>query len=247
LEPKWYETFFQGIALDFWRQAVSPQQTRAEADFLERELASAPGRDLLDVPCGNGRHALELSRRGHRLTGLDISREFVEEARQAAAQEGLPAQFRLGDMRELPRQLEFDAAYCFGNSFGYLDRDAARAFLDGLHAVLRPFGRLAIETGTAAESLLPSIAARRWHRASDIVMLSESRYHAEHSRLDVDYTFLRGQSSETRATCSYVMTVAEIRCLLASSGFATAGLYSSVAGEPFQLGSPRLILVAVRS
>ena len=45
---------------------VPPEYTRDELDFLERELGLAgPGR-LLDLPCGAGRHALELARRGHR-------------------------------------------------------------------------------------------------------------------------------------------------------------------------------------
>ena len=52
---------------------------------LERTLAAPTGARLLDVPCGNGRHSIELAQRGFELTGLDRSREFIEEPRAASS------------------------------------------------------------------------------------------------------------------------------------------------------------------
>ena len=69
--------FFRGVALEMWRRAVSPEQTRAEVDFLEKVLQAGPQSKLLDVPCGNGRHAVELAKRGYSLTGVDSSEEFL--------------------------------------------------------------------------------------------------------------------------------------------------------------------------
>ena len=45
----------------------------AEADFIEKHLQVSHGAKLLDVPCGNGRLAIELARRGYQLTGIDIA------------------------------------------------------------------------------------------------------------------------------------------------------------------------------
>ena len=81
----WYEHFFHGLALDLWRKAISPKQTKSEADFLVKVLRCAKDAHLLDVPCGNGRLSLALAARGYRLTGMDISKEFVDEARAAAS------------------------------------------------------------------------------------------------------------------------------------------------------------------
>src|SRR5580693_9318148 len=99
MQSNWQAEFFRGVALEFWRRAMSPEHTRAEADFLEKVLAAAPSAQLLDVPCGNGRHAVELAGRGYRLTGVDSSEEFIAEARHASA---LPIRWILGDMRGLP-------------------------------------------------------------------------------------------------------------------------------------------------
>ncbi|MGI9070636.1 MAG: SAM-dependent methyltransferase [Bryobacteraceae bacterium] len=77
-------------------------------------------------------------------------------------------------MRELPWISEFDGAYCFGNSFCYLDRVNAAAFLDGIARALKPGGRFAVETGMAAESILPGLVKTRWFKAGDIFMLSKN-------------------------------------------------------------------------
>src|SRR6185369_4855224 len=118
----WYETFFHGVTLDLWRQAIPPSQTQAEAQFLIGHLNCEPGAHVLDVPCGNGRLSLELAERGYRVTGVDISEEFIEEARSASNTDGTPVpQFLLGDMRRIEGEATFDGAFCFGNSFGFLE------------------------------------------------------------------------------------------------------------------------------
>ena len=85
MQSNWYEEFFHGLALDLWRKAVTEEQTKAEADFIAGILDLPNGARILDVPCGNGRHSIELAKRGIRMTGVDLSDEFIAEARQTAA------------------------------------------------------------------------------------------------------------------------------------------------------------------
>ncbi len=76
MKTEWFETFFQGPAVEFWTRCIPPAVTLADVDFLLKTLKATPGARLLDVPCGNGRHSIELARRGYRMTGIDLSREF---------------------------------------------------------------------------------------------------------------------------------------------------------------------------
>jgi cyclopropane fatty-acyl-phospholipid synthase-like methyltransferase len=76
LQHQWFETFFQGPAVEFWTNAMTPALTLADVDFLEKTSTLKPGTRLLDVPCGNGRHSIELARRGYRITGIDCRRSF---------------------------------------------------------------------------------------------------------------------------------------------------------------------------
>jgi len=88
IPTNWYEDFFHGVPLDLWRQAIPPEKTMAEADFLVKALRLDPGSHLLDVPCGNGRLAFELAKLGYRMTGVDISEEFIAEARSSVIRLG---------------------------------------------------------------------------------------------------------------------------------------------------------------
>jgi cyclopropane fatty-acyl-phospholipid synthase-like methyltransferase len=160
----WYEDFFHGVALDLWRKAISPQQTTAEGEFLRQNLDCEPGAHVLDVPCGNGRLSFELAKHGYRVTGVDISKEFIEEARASIAGMINPSataggtdqvDFILGDMRRIEGDSIYDAAYCFGNSFGFLEYADMERFLQGVQHALKPGKRFVVETGMAAESVLP--------------------------------------------------------------------------------------------
>jgi SAM-dependent methyltransferase len=242
LQHQWFETFFQGPAVDFWTRAIPPALTLADVDFLEKTFDVKPGSRLLDVPCGNGRHSIELARRGYRITGIDLSDEFL-----AAARAALDADWRKDDMRELELESStFDGAFCFGNSFGYLDHTAVGAFLSALAGALKPAAKLMIETGVTAESILPALVQKRWHRLGDLIILSENRYDPWESCLHIDYTFVQNGTIETRPTASYVFTSAELRRMLDAAGFDTLWFYGGAAGEPYQLGSPRLVIIAQR-
>ena len=241
MQTQWYETFFQGVALDMWRAFTTPEMTREEVDFLVSTLELSPGARVLDVPCGGGRHSLELARRGYRVTGVDISEEFIAEARSGAGD--LAVEFRLGDMRNLPGTAEFDGAFCWGNSFGYLDPAGTQEFLGALGRALKPGARLVIDTGIVAEAILLSLQGRPWWKVGDILMLIDNQYRVEESRLDTTYTFVRDGKTETRPSSQYVFTVGEIRRMLAQAGFQMVAVYGGLDRSPFQLGGRGAMIV----
>jgi SAM-dependent methyltransferase len=243
MQSNWEENFFRGVALDAWRHITNIEMTQSEANFIERAINAGAGAQLLDIACGNGRHARELAGRGYQMTGIDLSEECIAEARNASTQ---AIHWVKADMRSISWISEFDGAYCFGNSFGYLAWEQARQFLAALARALKPGARFIVDTGMMAESILPSLARTRWFRLPDILMLSENRYHPAESRLDINYTFVHDGQVETRPTTSYVYTVREFCRMHEEAGFRPLELVGSTAGEAYQLGSPRLILVSAR-
>jgi cyclopropane fatty-acyl-phospholipid synthase-like methyltransferase len=241
--PNWFETFFEGLALDVWRGAVTPEQTEREANFLADHLQLQSGMSVLDVPCGNGRLAIELARHDIRMTGVDISAGFLEEARRNAPE----IEWLQSDMRKLPWTCRFDSAYCWGNSFGYFDHDNCQRFLEAIASALKPGGRFILESGAVSESILPILQPERKLRIGDLDFLSRNTYDAAEGRMDITYTFTKGQQQEVKPIHQWVHSAAELRRMLRRSGLEPLAAFGDLEGARYALGSPRFIALARRT
>ena len=242
MNPNWFETFFEGLALELWRATFPAEETRREAEFLIRHLELRPGGCALDVPCGNGRHAAELARRGICVTGVDLATGFLDEARRSAPE----VEWVQADMRTLPWADRFDAAYCWGNSFGYFDHASCLEFLAAVARALKPGGRFLLDTGLVAESLLPHLQPERKLAIGDIGFASRNVYDSLDGRLDITYTFTRGEQQEVKATHQWVHSAAELKRMLRESGLEPLEAFGEIDEREYALGAPRLILLARR-
>ncbi len=243
----WWQTFFRGVSVEMWLRAPTEAQNRAEADFLEKSLRPPAGGKLLDVPCGGGRHALELAARGYQMTGVDLSDDFLRHARAEGQRRGITVDWQQRDMRDLPWQDAFDGAYCFGNSFGYLDDAGNADFFRAVARTLKPGARFVLETGTAAESLLPNMHERRWFEVGDILFLIHNHYDHLGGALETECMFIRDGKTEKGAFRHRVYTYRQLVGLLEAAGFTGAQGQGGLSGEPYVLGLPRLYLVATRA
>jgi SAM-dependent methyltransferase len=245
-QDDWWRTFFRGAMVDFWLSVPTEEQDRQEADFLQEALEVAPPAQLLDIPCGGGRHSRALAARGYTMTGVDLSPEFLDAARSSSTSQPGEIVWEQREMRDLPWPGRFDGAYCLGNSFAYLDDSGNADFLKAVARTLRPGARFVLETGYVAEILFPSLQLRAWYPSGEMYVLADRRYDPSEGRLHVEYIFLSDRGIERRAMSARVYTYQEVVRLLEEAGFTRIEGYSSLAREPFRLGSSRLLLVATR-
>jgi SAM-dependent methyltransferase len=245
--PDWWRTFFSGVPVEMWLRVPTEEQTRGEVDFIEKVLRLRPGSKVLDVPCGGGRHSLELAARGHRVTGVDLSEDFLKVARAGSAQRSLSVAWERREMTDLPWREEYDGAFCFGNSFGYLDDDANAGFLAAVARALKPGGRFVLDTSMTAEGLFPNFQERRWYQVGDILSLSQARYDPTRGRLETEYTFIRDGKADTRPASVRVSTCHELVGMFAAAGLTGCEGYDSLERGPFRIGSQRLLLVAQKA
>jgi SAM-dependent methyltransferase len=244
---EWWTTFFSGPVVESWRKFPTAEMTRGEADSIEKALELKPDARVLDAPCGDGRHSIELAARGYRVTGVDLSGEFLQAAREASAARRLAVAWEHRDMRDLAWEAAFDGAYCFGNSFAYFDDAGNQRFLAGVSRALKPGTKLVLETGSTAESLMPNLESRGWYEMGDIIMLASRRYDPCRGRLDVEYSFLQDGVLDRRPASYRIYTCLEVLRLFEAAGFSGLEALGSLGGEPFQLGARCLYVVAKKT
>lgn len=78
------------------------RQNMDMAEALCRAVDPRPGARVLDVACGTGNVALVAARRYCEVTGVDYVPALIERARRRAAADGWGAEFRIGDVQDLP-------------------------------------------------------------------------------------------------------------------------------------------------
>ncbi len=220
IQSNWWETFFTGVAVDMWLQAIPAEHTTREVDRLEKLLDVRADAEILDVPCGAGRLALVLAQRGYRVTGVDFSSECLEHARHADDQAKIAWEQR--DMRDLPWPARFDAAFCLGNSFGYLDDSGNEMFLRSVRSALKRGGRFVLETPMVLENILGHLQGRPWWKAGEVYLLVENQYDPAASRLNIEYTFATKNGIESRRGSHRAYPYRELVDLLERSGFSVA-------------------------
>ena len=149
VQSDWWRAIFNSMYLKTDGDVVDDQDiTRKEVDLLFKILRLAPEEGILDLCCGQGRHSLELTRRGFQnVEGLDRSHYLIQKARTQAKEEGLIVKFREGDARKLPYPPDtFEVVLILGNSLGYFEttQDDMRV-LKEVFRILKPWGRLLID------------------------------------------------------------------------------------------------------
>jgi SAM-dependent methyltransferase len=243
MSSEWWTTFFTGPYLEVYEHAHTGEATLAEVDFLEQLLHLPVQGQLLDVPCGNGRHAIAFARRGYTVTGVDLSEELLAHARQQAKEAQITVTWQCQDMRDLPWTHTFDGAICLWASFGYFDDEGNRAFVEAVAGTLKPGARFVLET-PIVETVLQhfQVRERRWNRRGDVLLLEHWRYDFRQSQLERDWIYVQQGTITERQMVLRLYTYRELCHLLETVGFEQFEGYDAGTRKPFAVGSPLLLL-----
>ncbi|MEM0349302.1 MAG: methyltransferase domain-containing protein [Candidatus Caldarchaeum sp.] len=235
-DHEWWKKIFNEYYLVTDGDVVCNQElTKYEVDLIVKLLDLDKTDAVLDLCCGNGRHAIELARRGYRdIHGLDYSRFLLNVARNSARQEGLKIDFRWGDARSLPfADNSFDAVILMGNSFGYFaEIDDDLRVLREVRRVLRPYGRILIDV-VDREQFLKHLEPISSEKNGDVQIIRLRRVIGR-NRLVTREIVIR-ENTEVLTDHVYgvrLYSFSELKCMLEQAEFANVTLKASISYNP---------------
>jgi ubiquinone/menaquinone biosynthesis C-methylase UbiE len=130
----------------FYAESINDEHSDADTSEILGVLELPAGSKILDAPCGHGRIARRLAAADMEVTGVDLIPAYLEQARADPLMPPNAVTYLEGDVRDLPVDGPFDAVVCWLNSFGYYDDADCHTVLREFHRVLRPGGKVAIDT-----------------------------------------------------------------------------------------------------
>ncbi len=229
---RWYEALFANFAATYDKEAYT-QGTLGEVEFVERELGGDRTKRILDIGCGTGRHAIELARRGYRVTGIDLAEGQLRRAREKATAASVTVDFQRCDATQPHFRGEFDAAimFCEG-AFPLMETDAKNHVIL-LHAAtaLRPRGKFLLTTLSGLFPLFHSVKEFLDAGASGAAtnkLTFDLMTFREHGELT--FTDDAGQS-HTIETDERYYTPPELRWLLQTAGFVQVDIFGAHLGS----------------
>lgn len=240
----WWQVYFGDLYLRTFQARVAPDRTAQEVAGVMTFLDLRPGARLLDLACGQGRHAVPLARLGYRVAGLDLSDYLLRRARGAAAKAQVQVQWLQGDMRRLPWGEQFDACISLFTAFGYFDQEEQnQQVLEEVWRVLKPGGQFLLDVSNRDYYLLRMLPYA-WWRHEDAIILEETTFDPDTCRFATSFTWVEDGRTETLEHSVRHYTVPELRNMLRRAGLEPMALYGGFDGRPLGLDSERLILVA---
>jgi SAM-dependent methyltransferase len=131
---------------EFFHVNISEARTIQETAFICRCAPLPNFRKVLDICCGMGRHARELSSQGYAVIGVDRDVDATAKAREQA---GGPSYVNTDIRNYRPEPNAFDVAIVMSQSFGYFDAETNREVLGRLAAGVREGGRVILDLWNA--------------------------------------------------------------------------------------------------
>ena len=244
----WWATYFDAHYMLEYQPIFDLTRDRREVGRLMDLLALPSGSRVLDVPCGQGRHAHLLAEAGFDVTGLDYSRHLLDVAEKRGT--GPTLRYVRGDMRALPAQWtgRFAAVLNLFTSFGFFfdPADDVRVIRE-FARVLRPNGVL-VWHGGSRDGVMAKFLARDWWKSDDGTMIAHERTFDPLSGILTIRSHWSGRKgSGEREHRIRLYTASRLAEICRTAGLIVEEAYDGWADAPLTRRSSEMLLVARKS
>jgi ubiquinone/menaquinone biosynthesis C-methylase UbiE len=244
-QSEWWASYFDAQYLKEYEPLFTPETDRRDAARLIEVLGLPSGSRILDVPCGQGRHAHLLAEAGFDVDGLDYSPDLLAVARNRGT--GSNLRYTRGDMRQLPAKWSgrFDAVLNLFTSFGFfLDpADDVRVVAE-FARVLKPGGQL-VWHGGSRDGVMARFLARDWWPTEDGTMIAHRRaFDPLSGVLTIESRWAGKKRNGSRTHRIRLYTPTRIAELCAAHGLIVEAAYDGWTDQPMRRTSAEMLLVA---
>jgi SAM-dependent methyltransferase len=248
-QSAWYVDFFRDDYLNVYGHMFTDERAEKEAGFVARALDLKQGASILDLCCGQGRHSVQLAKRGFKVTGLDLNPAYVELAQNGARTANVQIETVAADMREIPYANRFDAIVNMYSSFGYLESETDDLkVLESAAKALKAGGRLLLDM-LNREWAIDNYIPNDWHEGADGTLYVERRdLDLASSRMHVHFIVVdpNGGRRESIGHNIRLYTLTEMTRLLERAGMKVTAVFGGFDGEAYAISTRRMIIVAQR-
>jgi SAM-dependent methyltransferase len=242
---EWWKTHFDAQYLLEYEPIFTLERDRKEVARLMDVLGLPSGARLLDVPCGQGRHAHLLAEAGFDVDGFDLSAHLLARAKQRGS--GPRLRYTKGDMRKLPARWtgRFAAVLNLFTSFGFFIEPADdRKVIAELARVLEPGGVL-VWHGGSRDGVMAKFLSRDWWRTSDGTLIAHERsFDSLSGRLTVHSVWSGPGGAGERHHAIRLYTPTRLAELCANAGLIVEQAYDGFNDRALSRRSSEMLLVA---
>jgi SAM-dependent methyltransferase len=236
-------SYFDGYYKDIWKSIIPSDLTVKETEFIIEYFNLAPGKKVLDLMCGYGRHAIALASKGIEVTAVDNLSDYITEIKETAVGNQLPINAINSDVMQFTTEAKFDLVICMGNSFNFFSPEESENLLQKIYSLLNEKGQLFIHTWSIAEIAIPQFKERSWAEINGLKYLTSSKYLFSPTRVETETVMIGPKGTENKIAIDYIFSFSELAALLKKSGFCVKETYSIPGKKTFRLGDPRAYIV----
>jgi len=229
--------------LYFYQNSLVPERLKAEIGFLIENTGLKKPKKILDLACGHGRQAKELARRGHQVTGIDITEGFIRIAESEAEKLGVAVDYRHDDMRNIENKEMYNCIFSLFTSIGYFDDSENRKLFQKIYNALLPGGFFCFDSHNRDAFLTYCQTVAVCEREENF-MIDQLSFDTMTGRSFTRRTIIRKAKQRTFQFSVRFYNPTELMQIFEEIGFTSCRFFGGWDGSELQSDSKRMIVVA---
>jgi SAM-dependent methyltransferase len=241
---QWYGTFFDDARSIF--SIVSTKETNEQVRFAVKLLGLRKGKSFLDCPCGIGRISIPLAQRGIRVTGVDLTKSYLDELQAEARKRKLKIPTLHADMRKIPYKNQFDAAGNLWTSFGFFEDERQNLLaIKKAYDALKPGGKFLLHV-INRDWILTYFTPTDWSELPGVILFEKRQFDYAKSVIRGVWRFFRDGKITEHHVDIRMYSYHEILGMFDKVGFVDIQGFGTIKGGPIDRHSRMMWVVGTK-